>query len=87
MIIFLKCLSFLFQSSGASEVYDNGYFGPATSDFFMDNINCDGTEDNLMYCEHGGFLVSDCIANETAGVACDPIREFVKYYVGFSLFY
>ncbi|XP_072021383.1 uncharacterized protein [Amphiura filiformis] len=60
---------------GAKAAYEESYFGPATSDFFMDNVNCDGTEEHLLYCEHGGFLVSDCVSNETAGVVCDPILD------------
>ena len=60
--------------SGATGAFSGSAFGQV-SPFYMDNVNCAGNEPNLLYCEHGGFLVSDCGPEEAAGVRCEPIGK------------
>lgn len=36
----------------------------------MDNIHCDGTEDELAQCRFDGWGQSDCEGSEAAGVIC-----------------
>ena len=38
-----------------------------SSNFYMDDVKCDGTETHLMNCPYGGWGVHDCKANEVAG--------------------
>ena len=59
---------------GALAAYGESYFGLAGG-YFLDNVNCVGEEEHLMYCEHGGFLTSDCTPDEAAGVECAPIGK------------
>lgn len=37
----------------------------------MDNILCDGTESELMYCRFDGWGHNDCEPSEAAGVICN----------------
>lgn len=41
----------------------------------MDNVYCDGTEDELMKCRFDSWGVSDCGGNEAAGVICTHDEE------------
>jgi len=41
----------------------------------MDNVYCDGTEDELARCRFDGWGVSDCGSNEAAGVICTYDEE------------
>lgn len=36
----------------------------------MDNVYCDGSEDEIAKCRFDGWGVSDCSSNEAAGVIC-----------------
>lgn len=36
----------------------------------MDNVYCDGTENELAKCRFDGWGISDCGSNEAAGVIC-----------------
>ena len=38
--------------------------------FYMDDIECDGSETHLMNCPYGGWGVHNCGAHEVAGVQC-----------------
>lgn len=41
----------------------------------MDNVYCDGSEDELMRCRFDGWGISDCGSNEAAGVICSYDKE------------
>lgn len=41
----------------------------------MDNLYCDGTEDELMNCRFEGWGYSDCDSTEAAGVICSQEKE------------
>lgn len=41
----------------------------------MDNVYCDGSEDELARCRFDGWGVSDCSSNEAAGVICTYDEE------------
>lgn len=46
------------------------YFGPGTGSIVLDNIECEGTEEMLHQCPHGGLAVHDCTNIEHASVIC-----------------
>ncbi|XP_066586301.1 lysyl oxidase homolog 2B-like isoform X1 [Prorops nasuta] len=48
----------------------NGRFGQARRRFWMDNIYCDGTEEEIAKCRFDGWGNSDCESGEAAGVVC-----------------
>lgn len=41
----------------------------------MDNVYCDGSEDELAKCRFDSWGVSDCGSNEAAGVVCSHDEE------------
>lgn len=41
----------------------------------MDNVYCDGSEDELAKCRFDGWGISDCGSNEAAGVVCSHDEE------------
>lgn len=40
--------------------------------YLLDEVDCDGTEDTLLECDHAGRGVHDCTTWEYAGVTCVP---------------
>ncbi|KAF5291677.1 hypothetical protein FQA39_LY14314 [Lamprigera yunnana] len=48
----------------------NSHFGPARRQFWMDNVYCDGSEDDITSCRFDGWGSHDCEAHEAAGVIC-----------------
>lgn len=48
----------------------NGHFGQARRRFWMDNLYCDGTEEELAQCRFDGWSRTDCKSGEAAGVIC-----------------
>ncbi|XP_014606671.1 PREDICTED: lysyl oxidase homolog 2 [Polistes canadensis] len=60
---------------GAIKPTTNGHFGQARRRYWMDNIYCDGTEEELSKCRFDGWGNSDCDSNEAAGVICSHEEE------------
>jgi len=54
--------------SGAVEAKTRSHFGRVPTDFVMDNIRCEGTEDKLHDCQH--LDTHNCGSHEGAGVVC-----------------
>ncbi|XP_029171466.1 lysyl oxidase homolog 3A-like [Nylanderia fulva] len=56
--------------NGAIKATSYGHFGQARRRYWMDNVYCDGSEDEIAKCRFDGWGVSDCGNNEAAGVVC-----------------
>lgn len=48
--------------------------------FLLDDVQCDGTENTLLECQHAGRGVNDCASWEYAGVSCEdaPVPDPVQ---------
>ena len=47
-----------------------GVFGLGTGRIYLDDLGCNGTEQNLLRCSHRGTGVHNCGHSEDAGVIC-----------------
>ena len=45
-------------------------FGPGTGPILLDNVECNGTEQNLTECQHNDIGMHNCGHGDDAGVAC-----------------
>ena len=61
-----KSLGFV---NGATAKTD-AYFGEGSGDIWLTNVNCAGTESNLLQCNHPGLGIENCDHREDAGVIC-----------------
>eukprot|EP00057_Strongylocentrotus_purpuratus_P012434 XP_011666908.1 PREDICTED: deleted in malignant brain tumors 1 protein-like [Strongylocentrotus purpuratus] len=57
----------------ASAYYPNATFGEGTGEIILDNVNCTGSESNIAFCQHNGYLSHNCEHRQDAGVTCDGI--------------
>ena len=62
------CQSLGFNDATAAK--QSAYFGRGSGDIWLDDVNCAGTESNLMQCSHRGLGVENCYHGEDAGVIC-----------------
>ena len=65
-------LGFVGGSVEDHERFRNSYFPPGTGDqtIALDNVNCRGSESNLLECPNRGWEVHDCRHFEDVGIRC-----------------
>ena len=52
--------------------FSGSYFGRGTGGIFLDNVDCSGEEQYLIYCSHSIIGVHNCDHSKDAGVFCVP---------------
>ena len=52
---------------------------------FLDNVECNGSENTLLNCKARPFRSHDCIHAEDAGVSCPGMFKARFHYVGGQL--
>eukprot|EP00079_Xenopus_tropicalis_P037433 XP_017951204.1 PREDICTED: deleted in malignant brain tumors 1 protein-like [Xenopus tropicalis] len=55
----------------------DAFFGSGEESIWMDNVECDGSENALNDCNFRGWGLHDCSHNEDAGVVCSDQAAFV----------
>ena len=55
---------------GADAAVQSAAFGEGQGNIVLDDVECQGDEDNLSECFHQGFLLENCGHSEDAGVRC-----------------
>ena len=53
------------------------FFGVSFQPIHLDDLQCTGTEPNLLNCTHGGVGVHDCDHPEDIGVICQPSQGII----------
>ena len=56
--------------SGAEEALPSAAFGQGQGNIVLDDVSCQGEENNLAECSHPPFLEHNCGHAEDAGVKC-----------------
>ncbi|WAQ97274.1 NETR-like protein [Mya arenaria] len=62
--------SMLGYNSLYAEAIGHSKFGEGNGQFFLDEVNCSGSEASIADCGHRGWKVHDCRSFEVAGVHC-----------------
>ncbi|XP_033729953.1 deleted in malignant brain tumors 1 protein-like [Pecten maximus] len=68
------CFNQSLALAGASQAIDY-VKSNVSSNFFLDDVACDGTETDLFSCGHSGVGVHNCLSGEYASVTCVPINH------------
>ena len=64
----------------ATAAIGSAYFGQGSGNIWLDDVDCAGTEANLIECSHRGLGVANCDHNQDAGVICSG-KLYYKYMV------
>ena len=59
------------------------FFGFAEGEYILDNVECDGSEDDVLECEHS--TTHNCEKNEAAGVICSSKTSIVLEHHHFNV--
>ncbi|NXC44285.1 DMBT1 protein, partial [Penelope pileata] len=54
----------------ATDAVGAAQFGEGTGEILLDEVQCQGNEAVLWQCSHDGWLITDCLHMEDAGVIC-----------------
>ncbi|XP_071495979.1 uncharacterized protein, partial [Diadema antillarum] len=63
--------------SGAEQAVSRALFGQGSGEIVLDDVACNGTEEELSQCSHNGYLNDNCGHSEDAGVICSPSVRLV----------
>ena len=70
------CFSLSFSLKGAV-AQSRAFFGQGSGQIWLDNVNCAGTELQLVDCPDNGFGVHNCAHSEDAGVTCQSSSKII----------
>ena len=69
------CNQLGYPSSGAI-AFSYAYFGSGYGPIWLDDVNCNGSESNLLNCTNYGIGIHNCGHQEDAGVRCSDSSNF-----------
>ncbi|XP_071948679.1 scavenger receptor cysteine-rich domain-containing protein DMBT1-like [Antedon mediterranea] len=58
---------------GADVAFSQAYYGQSPGQFWLDDVDCSGTEKNIDDCAHRSWGEHDCYPFEEAGVKCTQV--------------
>ena len=64
------CNQLIYSEDNVGHAYSGPFFERGTGSILLDDVHCNGTEDDLLKCPNYGFGVHDCGHYEDAGVSC-----------------
>ena len=70
-LMFMVCFVLVSKAShGAAVQGRDSMYGMGMGQIFLDNVVCDGSEENLLECNHNAIGISNCNHSEDAAVVC-----------------
>ncbi|XP_063960668.1 uncharacterized protein LOC129267820 [Lytechinus pictus] len=63
---------------GAENALSGAFYGEGTGATVLDDVSCEGTEEDLALCRHNGYLMENCGHSEDASVICSPLGRLVN---------
>lgn len=66
--------------------FKGAHFGQGTGPIWIDDVNCEGQEANLLHCSHNTDTREDSHA-EDVGVACNGPCKYFKYITVYQMRY
>lgn len=82
-LLSLPTTSSSLSHSVAAIAAGRAHYGGGTGPIWLDNVDCEGTEETLLDCVHNGASVHNCGHYEDAGVLCQ--RECAPVIIGVSV--
>jgi len=67
-IVYSYHCHYIFSSTGT--IYANAHFGQGKGKTWLDNVNCNGHENDLSQCSSPGFGRTTCTHTDDVSVSC-----------------
>ena len=64
---------------GYAPAIAEGYYGQGNGKIWLNDLNCNGTESNIVNCSHSGWGVNNCSHISDAGARCTPPNGNVRF--------
>ena len=73
--------------SGALEAPKGARFGKGSDLIWLDDVQCNGTENSLKNCRHGGWDSHNCVHDEDASVVCSQMKGMLMKMLSIIFFF
>ena len=70
-----------------SKYNDSHIMGINQTLFWLDHLECTGSEKNIMQCRHAGWGNHDCASHESAGIQCTSMSKYLRQIIVYYLTY
>ena len=68
---YMRCDQSFFLFTGAISAPGSALFGPGVGPIWLDNVQCNGTEERLEECGYNGWGNTPCYHSSDASVVCE----------------
>lgn len=86
-LLFLQQFHFFSLSIGSIAISGSTYYGSGVGLIYLDDVTCNGNENNLFECTHRGIGRSNCYHHQDAAVICKNTSKRVVCFIKFFIFY
>ena len=79
------CRQLGYNLTSNAVAYSRAFFGQGTGHIWLDNVQCTGSENELLNCSHNGIDVHNCDHGDDASVICptshDTGKSIIPHYM------